>query len=88
MLSILHVHLQGQVRLPFIRQLIDHSSIVTPLNAFVHLFSGVLSTPYLPSSNFQLLRKLDANWESIRDEALQLHALQKIKAAEKMTMPG
>lgn len=33
-------------------------------------------------------RKLDANWETIHDEALQLIALQKIRAAEKMTMPA
>lgn len=83
LLSIFHVHFRGRVRLPFFRQLVDHSSVVAPLNTFMHMFSGVPSTPYLSSESFQQLRKLDANWETIRDEALQLIALQKIKAAEK-----
>ena len=83
LLSILHVHFRGRVRLPFFRQLFDHSSFVAPLNMFMHVFSGVPSTPYLAVGEFQALRLLEENWEVIRAEALGLQELEKIRAAEK-----
>ncbi len=83
LLSIFHVHFRGKVRLPPLRQLFDHSSFVAPINMFMHLFSKVPSTPFLPVADFGELRTLEANWEVIRDEALNLLALQKIKAADK-----
>ena len=83
LLAIGHVHLRGRVRLSLPRQLFDHSSLVAPLNLFMHLFSGVPATPYLPARDFGELRILENNWRTIRDEALNLLALQKIKAAEK-----
>jgi len=82
-LSICHVHLRGKARLPLLRQLFDHSSLVAPLNMFMHWFSGVAATPYLPARDFRELRTLENNWETIRAEALTLLALQKIRAAEK-----
>ncbi|TFV99566.1 lipid A hydroxylase LpxO [Oxalobacteraceae bacterium OM1] len=82
-LSILHVHFRGRVRLPFFRQLFDHSSFVAPLNTFMHLFSRVPSTPFYATSEFPELRELEQHWEMIRDEAVALSNLQKIKAAEK-----
>jgi beta-hydroxylase len=81
--SILHVHFRGRVRLPFFRQIFDHSSFVAPINIFMHAFSGVPSTPYLPTSDFPELQKLQQNWPIIRDEALYLQEMQKIRAAEK-----
>ena len=83
LLSILHVHFRGKVRLPPLRQLFDHSSFVAPINLFMHLFSRVPSTPYLPVSDFPELRALQENWQVIRAEGLNLIALQKIKAADK-----
>ncbi|MGE5622886.1 MAG: lipid A hydroxylase LpxO [Bacillota bacterium] len=83
LLSIIHVHFRGKVRLPPLRQLFDHSSFVAPINMFMHLFSKVPSTPYLPVSDFPELRALQENWQVIRAEGLNLIALQKIKAAEK-----
>ena len=83
LLSILHVHFRGKVRLPPLRQLFDHSSFVAPINLFMHLFSRVPSTPYLPVSDFPELRVLQENWQVIRAEGLNLIALQKIKAADK-----
>ncbi|QDZ30050.1 lipid A hydroxylase LpxO [Noviherbaspirillum sp. UKPF54] len=83
LLSIFHVHFRGKVRLPPLRQLFDHSSFVAPINMFMHLFSKVPSTPFLPVADFRELRTLQENWETIRDEALNLLALQKIKAADK-----
>jgi beta-hydroxylase len=82
-ISILHIHFRGKVRLPFFRQIFDHSSLVSPINTFMHMFSRVPSTPYLDAKDFVGLEKLDQNWEMIRDEAVALRELQRIKAAEK-----
>jgi beta-hydroxylase len=80
--SILHIHLRGRVRLPLRRQLFDHSSFMAPINLFMHLFSRVPSTPYIPVREFAELAPLEANWQLIRDEALQMVAMKKVKAAE------
>ncbi len=84
LLSVLYVHFRGKTRLPFFRQLFDHSSIMAPLNIFMYLFSKVpTNTPYLPTSTFNDLNILEDNWETIRDEAKGLICLEKIRAAEK-----
>jgi hypothetical protein len=50
----------------------------------MHAFSRVPpQTPFLPLSEFRDLKLLEANWQLIRDEAIQLLQMQKIKAAEK-----
>jgi beta-hydroxylase len=69
--------------LPFFRQIFDHSSFVAPLNTFMHLFSGVPTTPFLSTEGFHDLKPLEDNWQIIRAEALQLQEMQKIRAAEK-----
>ena len=81
-LSVLHIHFRGRVRLPFGRQLFDHSSFMAPINIFMHSFSRVPSTPYLPVANFPELAPLQQNWQVIRAEAENLLRLQKIKASE------
>lgn len=80
--SILHIHFRGRVRLPFRRQLFDHSSFMAPINIFMHSFSRVPSTPFIPLSAFPELARLQENWPLIRAEAEHLLALKKIKAAE------
>ena len=80
--AVLHIHLRGKVRLPLRRQLFDHSSFMAPINLFMHLFSRVPSTPYLPVRAFADLAPLQANWQQIRAEALAMIALKKVKAAE------
>ncbi len=82
LLSVLHIHFRGRVRLPFGRQLFDHSSFMAPINIFMHSFSRVPSTPYLPVANFPELAPLQQNWQVIRAEAENLLRLQKIKASE------
>lgn len=81
-LAVLHIHFRGKVRLPFGRQLFDHSSVMAPINFFMHLFSRVPSTPYIPVPEFAELAPLQANWQVIRAEAEDLIALNKIKASE------
>lgn len=83
-ICILYVHFRGKAKLPFFRQIFDHSSVVSPINIFIYLFSKVpTNQAYLPVSDFPGLEKLRQNWEMIRDEALALDQLEKIKAAEK-----
>src|SRR5258708_1899525 len=54
-LSILHIHFRGKVRLPFMRQLFDHSSFMAPINWFMHVFSKLPSTPFLEKDGFKEL---------------------------------
>lgn len=81
LLSMLHIHFRGKVRLPLLRQLFDHSSFMAPINLFMHLFSRVPAQPYLAMNEFADLAPLAQNWQVIRAEAENLLALQKIKAA-------
>ena len=81
---ILYVHFRGKARLRFSRQVFDHSSVVSPVNVFIYLFSKVpTEKAYLPVSEFKGLKLLTDNWQTIRDEALALDKLEKIKPAEK-----
>lgn len=80
--AILYMHFRGKVRLPFFRQLFDHSSIMSPVSIFMYLFSRVpVSARYLPVEDFPDLAPLKDNWKVIREEALDLLAQQKIRAA-------
>ena len=87
-LSVLHIHFRGKVRLPFGRQLFDHSSFMAPINIFMHLFSKVPSTPYIPVREFPELSVLQENWPTIREEGLRLIELKKIKASEQNNDAG
>jgi beta-hydroxylase len=87
-LSVLHIHFRGKVRLPFGRQLFDHSSFMAPINMFMHLFSKVPSTPYIPVREFPELSVLQENWATIREEGLRLIELKKIKASEQNNDAG
>ena len=40
------------------------------------------TTPYLPSREIDELKVLDDNWETIRDEALQMAEMRRIRAAD------
>lgn len=88
LLAIFHIHFRGKVRLPFMRQLFDHSSFMAPINLFMHVFSKVPSKPYLELDQFKELEPLQQNWQIIRAEAENLLALKKIKAAEQNNDAG
>ncbi|MVW72713.1 MULTISPECIES: lipid A hydroxylase LpxO [unclassified Bordetella] len=81
--AILFAHFRGRVRLRLSRQLLDQSVLLAPVNAFMVLCSRVPTTPYLPTREIPELKVLDDNWEVIRDEALKMAELRRIKAAEK-----
>ena len=87
-LSVFYIQHRGKVRYNFWRQLSDHSTFLAPLNAFMYLFSGVPTTPYLAVENFPELALLRQNWQLIRDEGIQLMAQQKIKASDSYNDAG
>ncbi|WP_266160490.1 aspartyl/asparaginyl beta-hydroxylase domain-containing protein [Dyella silvatica] len=82
-LCVLLVHLRGRARLRFDRQLVDHSAVFAPYNLLMYAFSAVPARPILDRSGFPQLDLLQANWQTIRDEALQLFDEGHIRAAEK-----
>ena len=63
--AILFAHFRGRVRLPLGRQMLDHSVLLAPVNAFMVLASRVPSTPYLTTSEIAELKVLDDNWQAI-----------------------
>ncbi len=71
-LCVLLVHLRGRVKLRFDRQLVDHSAVFAPYNLLMYAFSAVPAKPILDRRGFPQLDLLQANWETIRDEALHL----------------
>jgi len=76
------VHFRGRERLKFARQLTDHSTLLAPYNVIMYLFSAVPNKPVLSVSAVPDLAKLRDNWQTIRDEALNLFDQGRIKASE------
>jgi beta-hydroxylase len=81
-LCVLLVHLRGRVRLRFDRQLVDHSAIFAPYNLLMYAFSAVPARPILDRRGFPQLDLLQANWRTIREEALSLFDEGHIRAAQ------
>jgi beta-hydroxylase len=86
--SAVYVHFRGRVRHRFFRQLTDHSSIMAPYNALMYLFSAVPNRPYVDVGRFPELAPLRDNWQTIRDEALELFDKGHIRAATKLNDIG
>lgn len=82
-LCVLVVHLRGRARLRFDRQLVDHSAVFAPYNLLMYAFSAVPARPILDRRGFPQLDLLQANWQAIRAEALQLFDEGHIRAAAK-----
>jgi beta-hydroxylase len=80
--SILYLQLRGHVRHKWMKQIFDHSALLSPLNASMYLLSDVSTKPYVPTQAFPGLEKLEAHWEEILAEALALADRNSIKAAE------
>lgn len=77
------VHWRGQKRLRFGRQVFDHSTLLSPYNILMYLFSAVPNRPVLQASEFPELKPLRDNWQTIRDEALALYDGGRIRTAAK-----
>lgn len=68
----LYFHFTSKLRFPLRRQLLDYSTLLAPYNAFVSLTSALPRRPTHPTTLFPELALLEANWPTIRDEALAL----------------
>jgi beta-hydroxylase len=79
----LYVHFRGRVRHKFYRQLTDHSTFMAPYNVLMYMFSAVPNKPFVDVKEFPDLKKLSDNWQTLRDEALQLFDEGHIRAAAK-----
>ena len=79
----LYVHFRGRERLRIGRQIGDHSTLMAPYNVLMYMFSGVPNQPLVPLEKFPELKVLRDNWQTIRDEALQLFDEGHIRAAAK-----
>jgi beta-hydroxylase len=81
--SALYVHFRGRERLRIGRQIGDHSTLMAPYNVLMYMFSGVPNKPLVSLEKFPELKVLRDNWQTIRDEALQLFDEGHIRAAAK-----
>jgi len=86
--STIIVHYRGQVRYKFFRQLTDHSTFMAPINIPMYALSAVENKPYISTANFPQLSLLKDNWQTIRDEALQLEREELIKGSDKYNDMG
>ena len=87
-ISTIIVHYRGKVRYKFFRQLTDHSTFMAPINMPMYAFSAVENKPYINTAGFPELSLLKNNWQTIRDEALQLEREELIKGSDKYNDMG
>ncbi|MFC3114049.1 aspartyl/asparaginyl beta-hydroxylase domain-containing protein [Cellvibrio fontiphilus] len=66
------------------RKITDHANFLAPINCLFYIFGKDKKTAYLEPDDFPELKILQDNWETIRDEALNLNAEAKIKASDKL----
>lgn len=81
-ISVAYTQFRGKVRLPFFRQLINHSTFLAPVNALMYLFSAIPNKPFFDLKAFPELNVLSDNWQIIRDEARLLLENSHLKVAE------
>ena len=80
--SALFVQLRGRVRHKLSRLVADHANLLAPFNALMYLFSAVRARPFVSLREFPELTAVTAQWQTIREEALQLFDAGHIKAAD------
>ena len=86
--SIMQMHYRGKVCFSATRQLLTHTNYLAPYNLLMSLFSKLPNEPILNVDDVDDLAVLRDNWEVIRQEALNLQAEGKIKAADKLNDAG
>ena len=84
--SVLYTHYRGRVSHKPLRQLSDHSTFMSPINALMTLFGRDEDRPYHDLRNYPELERLTGNWETIRDEAMELQ--DRIKATSRYDDAG
>ena len=79
----IYVQNRGRVKhTRFTRRLTDHSNFLAPINCIFYLFSAVKKTPFFDVDGFPELDVFKKNWQTIRDEAINLNQAQEIKASK------
>src|SRR5258708_28463664 len=81
--STVYVHFRGRERLRIAGQLGDHSTSLAPYNLLMYAGSAVPNQPVIPVGRFPELQILRDNWQTIRDEAMNLFDEGFIRAAAK-----
>jgi len=79
--SILYMHFRGRTRMPLLRQIGNHSTLMAPYNVLMYAFSAVPTRPFLDLKDFPEMAALRDNWRTIRDEAQVLLGGGGLKAA-------
>jgi beta-hydroxylase len=87
-ISTVIVHYRGKLRYKFFRQLTDHSTFMAPINLPMYALSKVENKPFISTAHFPQLDLLKSNWETIRDEALELEREELIKGSNKYNDVG
>lgn len=87
-ISTIIIHYRGKVRYKFFRQLTDHSTFMAPINVPMYALSGVENQPYIKTASFPQLELLRDNWQTIRDEAIQLERGELIKGSNQYNDVG
>lgn len=64
------------------RKITDHANVLAPLNYLYYAFSKIPNQPFIDVNQFPELNRLQAQWQTIRDEALALHQGANIKASD------
>jgi beta-hydroxylase len=75
------MHFRGRARLPVLRQVGNHSTLLAPYNVLMYAFSAVPSGPYIDMKRFPELAAIRDNWQVIRAEALALFQAGELRAA-------
>jgi beta-hydroxylase len=77
----LYIHFRGRARLPLLRQLGNHATLMAPYNVLMYAFSAVPGRAYLDLKHFPELAPLREHWQEIREEASALMGGGGLKAA-------
>jgi len=87
-IAVMDMHYRGQVRFPWRRQVLTHTNYLAPYNLLMNLCARLPNNALLNVDDVDDLKILRDNWQTIRDEAMQLSADGKIKAASSLNDVG
>lgn len=87
-ISVAYTQFRGKEKLPFLRQIVNHSTFMAPINVFMYLFSAIPNKPFCDMKHFPQLAHLRDHWQVMREEAQQLFDQGYVKAAENNTDMG
>ncbi len=86
--AIMQMHYRGKVRFSVPRQALTHTNYLAPYNLLMNLFSKLKTDPIIKVDDIEELKLLRDNWQTIRDEALQLADKGAIKKSDKLNDVG